>query len=121
MRKIMLLVCVIGLLAFGSTAIAVDTNYLLAKKDKVKKEKVHKKQKKGPNQNAIEHANPNAKFKRYDDYTPKEKEKLERKKWGEMDSEEQDAISEKYKKNKEKLEELKRSGKRWGEILKGEN
>ena len=118
MRKFFMLVAVLGLLAAPLTAIADDTSYLLAKKDKVKKEKIHKKQKKGPNQNAIDHANPNAKFKRYDDYTPKEKEKLKEKKWGEMDKEEQDAISEKYKKNKEKLEELKRNAKRWGEILK---
>jgi len=120
MHKIILALFIIGLLAFGSTAIAVDTNYLLAKKDKAKKEKIHKKQKKGPNQNAIDHANPNAKFKRYDDYTPKEKKKLEGKRWGEMDKEEQDAISEKYKKNKEKLEEVKRNAKRWGEILKSD-
>ena len=117
MRKLLSLVVILGLLAAPLTAIADDTSYLLAKKDKVKKEKIHKKQKKGPNQNAIDHANPNAKFKRYDDYTPKEKEKLKEKRWGEMDKEEQDAISEKYKKNTEKLEELKRNAKRWGEIL----
>ena len=121
MRKIILALFILALLSFGSTAIAANNNYLLAKKDKAKKEKVHKKEKKGPNQNAIDHANPNAKFKRYDDYTPKEKEKLKEKKWGEMDTEEQDAIAEKYKKNKEKLEELKRNVKQWGEILKGEN
>ena len=109
MRKFFMLVAVLGLLAAPLTAIAEDTSYLLAKKDKVKKEKIHKKQKKGPNQNAIDHANPNAKFKRYDDYTPKEKEKLKEKRWGEMDKEEQDAISKHYEGNKKKLDDLRRN------------
>ena len=63
MRKFFMLVAILGLLAAPFTAIADDTSYLLAKKDKVKKEKIHKKQKKGPNQNAIDHANPETKGK----------------------------------------------------------
>ena len=113
-----MLVAVLGLLAAPLTALAEDTSYLLAKKDKVKKEKIHKKQKKGPNQNAIDHANPNARFKRYDDYTPKEKEKLNKKKWGDMSKEEQGSVSDKYKKEKEKLDEIMRGKKRLEDILK---
>lgn len=118
MRKFLFLIAILGLLAYGGTAIA-DTNYLLAKKDKAKKEhKIKKEKKKGPSAQAYEHANPNARFKRYDDYTPKEKEKLNKKKWGDMSKEEQGAVSDKYKKEKEKLDEIMRGKKRLEDIFK---
>ena len=116
MKKLVFLIAILSLLIFGGTAIA--DSFYIAKKDKTHKVKKEKKKKKGPNQKAYEHANPNAKFKRYNDYTPKEKEKIKKKTWGEMTTDEQGAISDKYKKNKEKLEEFKRNLKSLGEIQK---
>lgn len=115
MRKLIILIMCLGFLTLGSNAIAGD--YMLAKKDK-KEHKVKKEKKKGPSDRAYERANPNAKFKRYDDYTPQEKDKLDKKKWGDMNEEEQDAISDKYKKEKEKLDEIMRGKKRVEDILK---
>ena len=118
MRKLIILMLFAGFLAMSGTAIA-DT-YVIAKNDKVKKQKQKhikkEKQKKGPNAKAYEHANPNAKFKRYDDYTPKEKEKLDKKKWDEMTDEEQESITDRYKKKKDKLDEIMRGKKTLEEI-----
>lgn len=127
MKQLLILVTIFVLLAFGGTAIA-DSIYLAkkdkpAKEQKAKKEKKIKKEKKNspqPNQKAYENANPNARFKRYEDYTPEEKEKLKKKKWSEMTDEEKAAVSERYKKNKEKLDEIIRGKKPLGEVSEKE-
>ena len=103
MRKLFIIALCLGFLMSGSIATA-DNSYLLAKNDKVKKEKKIKKVKKNkqqPNQKAYENANPNARFKRYEDYTPEEKEQLKKKKWSEMTEEEKKAVRDYYKRGKD--------------------
>ena len=114
MRKLICLIVCIGFLALGSNAIA-DDNYLIAKKDKTHKVKKEKKQK-GPNQRAIERANPNAKFKRYQDLNAEEKKDLKKKKWGEMSEEEKETVSDLYKRHKDKLDEIMKGKKKMGDV-----
>jgi hypothetical protein len=121
MRKLFLMIICLSVLALGGTAIAANYDHMLTKSDKVKKENINKfkkEKKKGPSEQAYKNANPNAKFKRYEDYTPKEKKKLEDKTWDQMDTDEKDMIEDKLKKEKEKLDDLKEKGKKLGEILK---
>ena len=122
-KPVIILVVCMGLLAFGVTALA-DTQdqeaalavVILAKNTKAKETKV-KKAKKGPNQNAIEHANEHAKFKRYEDYTPQEKEKIKNKTWDQITKEEQETISDHLKKEKDKLNEIITGKKKIGVVL----
>lgn len=104
------------ILLFSAFLLFSFASYVGADKEKATKEEKIKKQKKGPSERAYERANERAKFKRVEDFTPEEQEKLKKKKWSEMTDEEKAAVEDKYEGNKKKLEELKKNKKKLGEI-----
>ena len=83
---------------------AISETYIIAKNQKVKKQKKEK-NKKGPNAQAYEHANPNARFKRDENYKPQE-EKLDKKKQNKIIEEEEDKLHKKTK-GKKKSKKVK--------------
>ena len=77
MRKFICLLIIAVFLTVSSTAIS--ETYIIAKNQKVKKQKKEK-NKKGPNAQAYEHANPNARFKRDENYKPQEENSIRKNK-----------------------------------------